>query len=167
MTSDIRRLFRPDFPFQARSFVLQSDKRLFTGPTRTSPQLPRPPQHANRKKLATLISCLAFGGRVYREGWTRSPGPQGQHEFPATLLFFLTHQSCPMAAALLDRARPSRPHRRDRSLARWGAAAWKPRGPDVTAAGRGDEHPVRRGLIRSRFRGMILTRLSGRHSRVT
>jgi hypothetical protein len=40
--------------------------------------------------------------KYYREGKTRSPGPQGQHPLPVRFRFCLTHQSCPISVLICN-----------------------------------------------------------------
>jgi len=41
--------------------------------------------------------------KYYREGKTRSPGPQGQHPLPVRFRFRLTHQSCPISVLICNK----------------------------------------------------------------
>lgn len=63
--------------------------------------------HISGKIYANFNSALTLTGEekhseYYREGKTRSPGPQGQHPLPVRFRFRLTHQSCPISILIYN-----------------------------------------------------------------
>jgi len=61
--------------------------------------------YANSKCLdvALTLTREEKHSKYYREGKTRSPGPQGQHPLPVRFRFRLTHQSCPISVLICNK----------------------------------------------------------------